>query len=257
MKDKKKVRFIAIVLIMAVFCCMCACGKKKSEEAVAVEELIDAIGEVTSLDQGEAINEAQTAFDELTEEQQEEVENREILEEAERAWLTLQAAELERLANLHWDEPFYVDDFGDPTDEAYCRGLFSGTFKNSATNGANLDIMVSADKMFSKTSMDHFSIRLIEYGRLTANISRLGAGNVYIKVKIDNQTYDDYASMLIGDDIIIQRGNALFSPIVTALNEEKEIKIVIETYSYYQVMATYEFTMDSNGLEDIDHNWMP
>ena len=117
--------------------------------------------------------------------------------------------------------------------------------------------MVSADKMFSKTSMDHFSIRLIEYGRLTANISRLGAGNVYIKVKIDNQTYDDYASMLIGDDIIIQRGNALFSPIVTALNEEKEIKIVIETYSYYQVMATYEFTMDSNGLEDIDHNWMP
>ena len=34
----------------------------------------------------------------------------------------------------HWSSEYYTDEFGDATSMGYIRGLFEGTFSNSATN---------------------------------------------------------------------------------------------------------------------------
>lgn len=38
----------------------------------------------------------------------------------------------------HWSSEYYTDDFGDSTSKSYIRGVFEGTFSNSATSGSDL-----------------------------------------------------------------------------------------------------------------------
>ena len=59
-----------------------------------------------------------------------------------------------------WEKTYYTDVFGDPTDEWYITNteLFSGTFKNSATDGSPLSAKILVD-------LDSVSIVLYEYGK--------------------------------------------------------------------------------------------
>ena len=65
---------------------------------------------------------------------------------------------------IHWTEAFYVDDFGDPTSSSYIRGIFDGTFSNSATTGSDLTVCFCMDKNLASASYDMFTILLLEYG---------------------------------------------------------------------------------------------
>lgn len=72
-------KIIATLLSFVMAFSLCACGN--SEEINAVEGLIDEIG-VVSIDSGEAIASAQTAFYALTEKDREKVKNEEVLKTA-------------------------------------------------------------------------------------------------------------------------------------------------------------------------------
>ena len=84
-----------------------------------------------------------------------EVEKRRKVEEKERI----------RLANINnlgiWQVGYYVDNFGDPTNEGYIRNkiLIRGSFSNTATQNSALDV-----KFLISNSRD-ISIMLYEYAR--------------------------------------------------------------------------------------------
>lgn len=71
-------RITALILALCLCACLCAC---KSSEAKKADELILAIGEVSS-DSKNAIQDAQSYYDTLTEEQKAEVENYPVLQNA-------------------------------------------------------------------------------------------------------------------------------------------------------------------------------
>ncbi len=72
-------RIISLVLVLALCLSLCACGKSKAVKNV--EAMIDAIGEVT-VDSEAAVVEAENAFDALTDEEKDKVENYAVLIEA-------------------------------------------------------------------------------------------------------------------------------------------------------------------------------
>lgn len=73
-------RIMAGALSLVLLLSLCGCGKSK--EAIAVEEQIGSIGEI-SLDSGDTIRAARQAYDALESKDQEAVENSSLLEQAE------------------------------------------------------------------------------------------------------------------------------------------------------------------------------
>lgn len=77
MKSIKRIIAFALILCMALTLCAC-----KSSEVKAVEQQIENLGEIT-LDSEQAIKEAADAYDALSSEDQADVENYDVLEQAE------------------------------------------------------------------------------------------------------------------------------------------------------------------------------
>lgn len=156
---------------------------------------------------------------------------------------------------IHWTEEFYVDEFGDPTSESYIRGIFEGTFSNSATAGSHLTVCFFMNKDLAHASYDMFEIRLLEYGDHRVSFIGCGERDVTIKVKIDGVISEDYADYLLSDsgEIVLQRGNKIFKAVIDALEADKKISFII-TISGYGT-DTYRFDIDANGLADIPHEW--
>lgn len=93
----KKVSVMMIVLLFVVTLCSC-----KSKEAQAVDDLILAIGEV-SLESEESIIEAETAYQALTEKDQEKVENYAVLNDARKEYDRLAEEERQELVDTMFE----------------------------------------------------------------------------------------------------------------------------------------------------------
>lgn len=156
---------------------------------------------------------------------------------------------------IHWTEEFYADDFGDPTSSSYIRGIFDGTFSNSATTGSDLTVCFFMDKNLDSASYDMFTIRLLEYGNHKVSFIGCDEWDISIKVKVDGVVSEDEPFLLLTDsgEMAIKRGSPLFSAIIDALDADKEIAFVITVGGYGT--DTYRFNIDANGLADIPHNW--
>lgn len=83
-------RLLALILAASMVFALCGCGK--SEAVKEVESLIANIGEV-SLDKGNAIEQAKKAYNNLSSEEKEKVENYSFLQEADEAYNKLLRAE--------------------------------------------------------------------------------------------------------------------------------------------------------------------
>lgn len=90
-------RILPFILILAICLSLCACGK--SEEVKAVEEKISSIGEI-SIDSTDLINDARDAYNALSDEDKEKVENASILREATFESLVIRCAELNRQSSI-------------------------------------------------------------------------------------------------------------------------------------------------------------
>lgn len=90
-------RILSFILILAICLSLCACGK--SEEVKSVEEMISSIGEI-SIDSTDLINDARDAYNALSDEDKEKVENASILREATFESLVIRCAELNRQSSI-------------------------------------------------------------------------------------------------------------------------------------------------------------
>lgn len=153
-----------------------------------------------------------------------------------------------------WKKAYYVNDFNEKTSSWYLQGVFYGEFSNSATASSELKAVFFVEHDYSSNfRYDMFRIRLVEYGSNPVNYKTTDTSHIEIKIKIDNRTYTDTPWSLDETEMVICRENKIFEPILQALESGREIKFVIQENKY--TTSTYRFTVDSTGIEDIDHTW--
>ena len=81
----------------------------------------------------------------------------------------------------YWNTAYYVDSFGDPTDEAYMYAVVDGTFSNTATMGSKVQVVIYYSNNITMPYGDTFSFRLLEYGDHKATFSKYDDVNIQIK----------------------------------------------------------------------------
>ena len=146
------------------------------ENVAAVEAAIDAIGTVTAESQ-DLISAANSAYDALTEEEKDMVQNVDVLTAAMITYMEVAS---------RWEIQHYVDEFGDETENGYLVGTFTGEFSNTATTNSDLTVFVY---MLPETYSSGYMIafRLAEYGDHIATYSKYDLLN--LSFKIDGETY--------------------------------------------------------------------
>ena len=156
--------------------------------------------------------------------------------------------------NPSWQKVYFVNDFDEPTSDWYIRGIFYGVFSNTATTESMLTACVFVENYYSGiNSPEVIGIRLLEYDDYIVNLKYKSRTDITIKVKILDDIYIDHPGDLSETEIYILDSDKLFAPILKALEAGEEIKVVIEDTQYST--STYRFTINANGLEDIDHTW--
>lgn len=91
----------------------------------------------------------------------------------------------EAAINTDWEINYYVDEFGDKTDDNYALGSFTGTFANSATYSSDLSVYVYYTEPFNESA---FLFRLLEYD--TYPVTYTSSDLFLLKLKIDNEVYE-------------------------------------------------------------------
>lgn len=155
----------------------------------------------------------------------------------------------------YWSIDYYLDDYGDKTDEAYVMGKFDGTFSNTATTNSDLTVLFFY-------SPNECSIRLLEYDSIKANFPT--GKYAFIQFKIDNDEYKiDMNVPNLGEDLYLyalpkgmfisahelekqQKKRDKCDVLVNALKEGKQIKCVIKN----DYASTYYFTLEGEGFND-------
>lgn len=103
-------------------------------------------------------------------------------QETENLMNTESTAETESLPPAqHWQIDYFVDEFGDKTNEGFLIGEFNGTFSNTATNSSDLSVFVYV--MPDSTGKNYMiAFRLAEYGNHIATYSSYDYINLAFKV---------------------------------------------------------------------------
>jgi len=162
-----------------------------------------------------------------------------------------------------WKIAYYVDDFGDPTDDFYLQGTFTGTFSNTATNGSDLTVVVCYDynvsnreyidgKAYDTTGGYNMIFRLLEYNDHKATFHN--NDNMILKVKIaDEITEYELGGIAPNGDLMLttqfdKSGNFPPAMIFATVMEHNiyDISCIIEIGS-----SKYSFTMNGNGLKEL------
>ena len=139
-----------------------------------------------------------------------------------------------------WEIDHYVDDFGDPTDSVYIRGVFTGVFSDTETAGSFLTAIVFFDPESAV-----FSFRLLELGNKKAAYSSDEEDAIGFKFKVSSD--DIYEGTLTGiapnEDLFLTGSDNLSTVLEVALQSNEEIRCVINIGS-----SKYNFTIDGIGF---------
>lgn len=149
----------------------------------------------------------------------------------------------------YWVIDNVVDDFGDSTGERVIKGLFTGTFSNTATSNSDLAVWV-----FYNPDEQVFYFRLLEYTDHQATY--LDSDTITFKTKtIKNSTEEVDECPLVGTapngDLILtssNQGNSFYTSatLLSSLYYGYDVKCVIEIGS-----SKYSFTIFADGFNTV------
>lgn len=143
-----------------------------------------------------------------------------------------------------WQLNYYVDDFQQPTSEAYVsnKNYFTGTFSNSATTNSKLSVTFLADA-------DNIAVFLYEYGRhQVKNSSSYTEDKYTISMKTaDGTVYKLTGTVYCGGDrlFIDDRYN---STVLKALKSGENISFHIVDSD--RTTTNYLFTVETNNFAE-------
>ena len=132
-----------------------------------------------------------------------------------------------------WEITYYVDEFGQYTNEAYIRNknYFVGTFSNSATTNSKLYAQLLIDA-------NYVAIRLLEYG---SHLVKASSTTYYSITYLDEagRKYSSTGAMYKNGDRILLDDRKLLQ----LLEENDSVDIYIKENSKYGVNSTYLVTI--------------
>ena len=155
-------------------------------------------------------------------------------------------------AEANWEVSYYVDDFGDPTDNAYLRGVFSGTFSNTATSSSPLTVVVYYNLDYAV-----FSFRLLEYDDVPATYTSSEAENIVFKIKTADGVISE--GTLSGSepngDLFLRNSLPVCDKVLDALQKGEDVRCIIEfsRSKYNFTMAGVDFPDCLTELEEIKY----
>lgn len=135
-----------------------------------------------------------------------------------------------------WETSFYVDEFQNPTNEAYMRNreLFVGVFSNSATTNSKLTARILIDA-------DDIAIKMWEYGSYEVN--------AYSTTYYDITLLDDDGNKYYTTGTMYKNGDRIYFKdltFITLLQQNTSLKVYISEDSKYGFNSTYLFEV-TNG----------
>ena len=135
-----------------------------------------------------------------------------------------------------WETAFYVDEFKNPTNEAYIRNseVFVGTFSNSATTNSKLYARILIDA-------EDIAIKLWEYGSIEVN--------AYSTTYYDITILDDTGNKHYTNGTMHENSERIYFEdwtFASLLQQNEKLKIYIVENSKYGYNSTYLFEV-TNG----------
>ena len=139
-----------------------------------------------------------------------------------------------------WETAYYVDEFKNPTNEAYIRNseVFVGVFSNSATTNSKLYVRVLIDA-------DDIAIKLWEYGSQEVNAYSTTYYNITILDDNGDKHYTTGTMYKNGERIRLKDWT-----LVSLLRQNKKLKVYIQENSSYGYNSTYLFEMESGNFDN-------
>ncbi len=146
-----------------------------------------------------------------------------------------------------WEKDYYVDEFGNPTNEPFIKlkdYYARGHFSNSATNSSSM----SAKFLVNKNTV---GIELFEYSGMYP-VTGLSSEYAYIKIQTeDGSVYElKPCSFILNNKRIIVR-NEYYNNVeilFKAFSENDSVKFRIEVKGSYSNSSIYNFTLDTRGF---------
>jgi len=152
-----------------------------------------------------------------------------------------------------WEKSFYVDDFGDPTEDSYMSVQVEGVFSNSATENSELTAVLMVDG-------DFLNIQLYEYNSGPAQSFESGSGGI-MKFKAGsevitvNTIYDEGDAGVTATDLMIwEQGVSITENVASYLSKlqgKDNVKCVISVKETYGGKSSYSFNVPTKGLEAV------
>ena len=147
---------------------------------------------------------------------------------------------------IDWVKMYYVDSFGDPTDQAYIRnaGFIQGQFSNSATNNDLLYVkfLISEDA----------EIMLYEYGKYQVKKYSTEGYNILIKDEL-GETTALYGK--IDNDRLTFNTEKFDKTFIDMLCKPQILKIHISSQSNNN--TSYSFVVNTTGFEKVYRESFP
>ena len=142
-----------------------------------------------------------------------------------------------------WMVKYYVDEFKQPTDEAYIANSewFEGTFSNTATTNSRLRASLLIEK-------DSFGIKLLEYGDNVVKGYQRDGHKYTVVALVDGEKTQGNGTLYKGSSVIWLRDECT-NDFLDLLKSGKEMQIYLKQIDYND---TYLFTIPaSSGFADM------
>ena len=141
-----------------------------------------------------------------------------------------------------WKKTFYVDEFKNPTDEAYITTKYYcvGTFSNSATTNSKLNAYFLIDS-------NSVAIALLEYGSLRVKAYSYTSYNIIMQT--DNGAKTNLKGEMYKQDDRVYITDSYESIVINALKTSKSVSFYLT--DNVSVSSSYLFTVETGNFADI------
>ena len=141
-----------------------------------------------------------------------------------------------------WQQNYYVDEFNNPTNQAYIKNktYFIGSFSNSATNNSKLYAYLLIDK-------DDVAIKMWEYGSYLVKGTSTTSYNITILDDNDGKHYTSGTIYKNGDRIYFSDSNF----IISLIKQNEKLKIYLVENSQYGYKSTYLFEVERGNFSSV------
>lgn len=144
-----------------------------------------------------------------------------------------------------WEKAFYVDEFNNPTNQAYLRtsDVLYGTFSNSATTDSTLYAKILIDA-------EDVAIKLWEYGSNEVN--------AYTSTDYEITILDDSGTKHYTSGTMYKNGERIYLSdwtLVNLLQNNTQLKIYIRENSKYGVNSTYLFSVKNGNFNSVYYDF--